>query len=81
MSNQIKKGLVVSRKTDKTATVAVEQIKTHLLYKKKFTVTKRYKVHDEENQTIVGDFVEIVSTKPLSREKHFKVSRKIESLR
>ena len=73
MINQIKKGTVVAKKLDKTATVVVEQVKTHPLYKKKFTVTKKYKVHDETNKSQPGDLVEIIGTRPISKDKHFKI--------
>ncbi len=77
MSNQVKKGTVVVKKLDKTVTVMVEQVKTHPLYKKKFTVTKKYKAHDEANESRPGDSVEIVATRPISKDKHFKIFRKI----
>lgn len=71
-------GRVVSDKMDKTITVSVDRIKIHFLYKKKFTVTKKYKASDEKNRYKEGDIVEIVETKPKSHDKKFKVLRKIE---
>lgn len=71
------KGTVASDKMDKTVVVLVNRIKEHPLYKKKFTVSKKYKAHDEENQYKIGDIVEIVSVKPISRDKKYKVLRKI----
>lgn len=68
-----KKGVVVSDKMNKTVVVAVDSFKTHPKYKKKYKVTKRYKAHDEENKYKVGDVVEIVPTRPKSKEKSYKV--------
>jgi len=73
----MKTGLVVSDKADKTVTVLVGRVKEHPVYKKKFFVSKKIKVHDPENQYKTGDTVEIASTRPLSRDKYFKVVRKI----
>ncbi len=69
-----KTGVVISDKTDKTITVLVERIKEHPIYKKKFTVSKKYKAHDPENKYKVGDTVEIIATKPISRDKHYRVA-------
>lgn len=80
MNSQIirtKKGIVVSDKMDKTVVVLVDRVKTHPLYKKKFTVSKKYKADDQENQYKLGDVVEIVSTKPISKDKKYKVLRKV----
>lgn len=71
-------GLVVSDKMDKTVTVSIESVKEHPIYKKKFSVNKKYKAHDEENQYKAGDMVEITSSKPISRDKKFIVLRKID---
>jgi len=70
---KVREGLVVSDKMDKTVIVAVETKKVHLLYKKAIKVTKRYKVHDENNDCKIGDTVKIVETRPLSREKRWRV--------
>lgn len=66
-------GLVVSDKMDKTIVVAVESFKTHPKYLKKYRSTKKYKVHDVENKYKVGDKVEFITTKPISRHKRFIV--------
>ncbi len=66
-------GVVVSDKMEKTIVVAVETFKTHPKYLKKYKSTKKYKVHDEENKYKIGDKVEFVSTKPMSRGKMFIV--------
>ena len=68
-----KTGVIVSDKMDQTVVVLVESIKEHPIYKKKFTVSKKYKADDPKNEYKSGDIVEIVSTKPLSRDKHYKV--------
>lgn len=68
-----KKGVVVSDKMNKTIVVAVDSFKTHPKYRKKFKVTKKYKAHDEENKYKVGDVVEIVPTRPISKDKSYKV--------
>lgn len=75
---RVYRGIVVSDKMDKTVVVSVSRVKTHPIYMKKYTVTKKYKADDAENQYKIGDEVEIVSTKPISRDKKFKVLRKIE---
>lgn len=68
-----KKGVVVSDKMNKTVVVAVDSFKTHPKYRKKFKVTKRYKAHDEENKYKIGDIVEIVPVRPISKDKSYKV--------
>jgi small subunit ribosomal protein S17 len=72
--NAKKKGTVVSNKMAKTIVVAVTEFKTHPKYRKKYKSTKRYKVHDEENKYSVGDVVEIIPTKPMSKGKFYKVT-------
>jgi small subunit ribosomal protein S17 len=66
-----KKGVVVSDKMDKTVIVAVDTLKTHPKYKKKFKSTKKYAVHDESNKHKIGDMVEFISAKPISKKKRF----------
>lgn len=68
-----KKGVVVSDKMDKTIIVSVGIFKTHPKYQKKYKSTKRYKVHDEDNQYKIGDTVEIIPCRPMSRDKKYKV--------
>jgi len=68
-----KKGVVVSDKMDKTVVVTVESFKTHPKYKKKYKVTNRYKAHDAENKYKIGDTVEIVPCRPISKDKSYKV--------
>lgn len=66
-------GTVVSDKMDKTVVVAVENRVSHPKYGKIVVQTKRYKVHDEENNCHVGDRVRIQETRPLSRTKRWQV--------
>jgi len=70
-------GQVVSDAMDKTVVVAVKTTKEHPVYRKKYKVTTKFKAHDEKNEYKVGDLVEITESRPMSREKHFVVSRKI----
>jgi len=70
---KVREGLVVSDKMDKTVVVAVETRKVHPLYKKAIRVTKKYKAHDENNACKIGDKVKIVETRPLSKEKSWRV--------
>jgi small subunit ribosomal protein S17 len=66
-------GVVVSDKMDKTVVVVVERLKRHRLYKKTLRRTKRYKAHDPNNVCRVGDTVRLVETRPLSKEKRWRV--------
>jgi small subunit ribosomal protein S17 len=70
---KVREGLVVSDKMDKTVVVAVETRKIHPLYKKSIRVIKKYKAHDENNACKIGDKVKIVETRPLSKEKRWRV--------
>lgn len=67
-------GVVVSDKMDKTVVVAVERLVTHPLYGRRMRRTKRYKAHDEENAAREGDRVQLAETRPLSRDKHWRVA-------
>jgi len=71
---KVREGLVVSDKMDKTVVVAVETRKVHPLYKKAIKGTKKYKAHDENNACKIGDKVKIVETRPLSKEKSWRVA-------
>ena len=72
-TGQILKGVVVSDKMDKTVVVSVSRFVKHPLYGKFYKVNKKYKAHDAENKYKIGDSVEIQSTRPISKDKHFKV--------
>ena len=71
-------GNVVSDKMDKTIVVAVEDSVKHALYGKVVKHTKRLKAHDENNECKVGDRVEIMETRPLSRDKRWRLTNIIE---
>ena len=66
-------GLVVSDKMEKTVVVAIERRVPHPVYGKMMTRTKRLKAHDEENSAKVGDTVRIVETRPLSKDKRWRL--------
>ena len=66
-------GSVVGDKMDKTVIVEVKTRRPHLRYKKYVTHSKKYKAHDENNNCKVGDKVKLVETRPLSKEKRFRV--------
>lgn len=73
-----KVGVVMSDRMDKTVVVRVERVVLHPVYKKYTKRRTTYKAHDERNEYHVGDTVEIVETRPLSKEKCWRVSRLIE---
>ena len=66
-------GLVVSDKQNKTIVVKVDRVKIHPKYKKRFTVSKKYTVHDEKNQCKEGDKVTFIECRPLSKDKRWRV--------
>ena len=66
-------GIVVSTKNEKTITVEVHTSKKHPLYNKDYTVSKKYRAHDENNEAQVGDTVQIMETRPLSATKRFRL--------
>lgn len=73
-----REGVVVSDKMDKTVVVSVVEKYKHPLYKKTVTRTKRFKAHDESNECGVGDRVEIVETRPISKDKCWRVNKIVE---
>jgi len=79
--NKPLQGRVVSDKADKTVTVRVERRFKHPLYGKVVSESKKYMCHDENNEYGMGDFVEISSSRPISRRKRFRVTRLIEKAR
>lgn len=70
-------GKVISAKMAKTVVVEVQRQKIHPLYKKILRRTSRFKVHSDDATLKAGDTVKIISTKPISKDKHFKVTEKI----
>ncbi len=77
-NRKVREGIVVSDKMDKTIVVAIKDKTKHPLYKKTINTTKKLKAHDENNEAGIGDTVEIVETRPLSRDKRWRLSRIIE---
>ena len=75
---KVRDGVVVSDKMDKTVIVLVRDLKPHPLYKKVVRATRRFKVHDEAGTSRVGDRVRIMETRPLSKEKRWRVSEILE---
>ena len=71
--NSSLKGVVVSDKMDKTVVVSVSRLIKHPLYGKFYKVSKKYKAHDEDNTHKVGDNVEIAQSRPISKDKRFRV--------
>lgn len=68
-------GKVTSDVADKTITVTVTSRETHPIYKKQYTVTRKYVAHDEKNEAHKGDMVHIIETRPISKRKAFKLDR------
>jgi small subunit ribosomal protein S17 len=66
-------GTVISNKMEKTILVKVDRTKIHPRYKKRYTISKKYKVHDAENKHKIGDKVKFVECKPISKDKRWKV--------
>ena len=71
-------GMVVSDKMDKTVVVAIKTKVRHPLYGKMVNRTRKFKCHDEENTCGIGDFVKIMETRPLSKDKRWRVVEIIE---
>ena len=71
-------GKVVSDKMDKTVVVAVRTTQRHPIYKKTVTHTKKFKAHDEKNEAKIGDTVSIMETRPLSKDKRWRVVEIVE---
>jgi small subunit ribosomal protein S17 len=76
--DKVLQGRVVSNKMQKTIVIEIVQRKLHRLYKKYLTRTKRLKVHDEENSSGVGDTVRVVETRPLSKDKRWRLLEIVE---
>ena len=68
-----KVGHVVSDKMDKTVVVSVERLRRHPIYKRVVRLSSKFKAHDEENNARVGDTVRIEESRPLSRDKRWRV--------
>jgi len=77
-NRKVRVGTVVSNKMDKTIVVAIQNKVKHKLYGKTVNKTKKIKVHDEENTCQVGDRVRVAETRPLSKEKRWRLVEIIE---
>ena len=78
---QVREGIVVSDKMDKTIVVAIETMTLHPIYKKRVKKTMKFKAHDENNVAQTGDKVKIMETRPLSRDKRWRLVDIIEKAR
>ena len=70
---KVRQGVVVSDKMDKTVVVSVERLRRHPIYKRVVRLSSKFKAHDEENSARVGDTVRIEESRPLSRDKRWRV--------
>lgn len=77
-SRKVKVGTVVSSAMDKTCVVAVESRVQHPLYKKSMKQTKKFHAHDENNECREGDVVKIMETRPLSKQKRWRLVAVVE---
>lgn len=75
---KIRIGTVVSDKMDKTVVVAIQRLTAHPLYNRRMKITKKLKAHDESNECRVGDKVKIMETRPLSKQKRWRVVEIVE---
>ena len=77
-NRKVREGIVVSDKMDKTIVVAIKDKTKHPLYKKTINTTKKLKAHDENNEAGIGDKVEIMETRPLTRDKRWRLVKVVE---
>lgn len=77
---KVRVGKVVSNRMDKTIVVAIEELIQHKLYKKSVKRTVKFKAHDENNEAQVGDKVSIMETRPLSKEKRWRLVKIVEKV-
>ena len=77
-SRKVRQGVVVSASNDKTIVVKITERKPHPIYKKMMTSTKKLHVHDELNEAGVGDTVQIMETRPLSKMKRWRLVKIVE---
>ena len=75
---KVLRGTVVSDKMDKTVVVEITTKRSHPLYGRHVKFSSRFKAHDENNEAKVGDVVEIMETRPLSKDKHFRLVKIVE---
>ena len=77
-SRKVRQGVVVSNVNDKTIVVSVESRKPHPVYKKMISTTKKFHAHDENNEAGIGDTVQIMETRPLSKLKRWRLVKIVE---
>jgi len=70
-------GKITSDKMQKTRVVEILEMRRHPIYHKAYPITTKIKAHDEENSFKVGDIVEIIAVRPISRDKAWKITRKV----
>ncbi|MGL1937051.1 MAG: 30S ribosomal protein S17 [Fibrobacterales bacterium] len=75
---KVRVGVVSSDKMEKTITIVIENKKKHPLYGKIMTSTRKIKAHDEANEAHIGDTVEVMETRPLSKAKRWRLTKVIE---
>ncbi len=80
-SRKTRVGIVTSDKMDKTITVSVEDFVRHPLYGKAVKRSKKFKAHDEENVCSIGDTVRIMETRPISKDKRWRLVEIIEKVK
>ncbi len=80
-NRKVRVGIVVSDSMDKTCVVRIDRYVNHPLYKKKVKLSKKYQVHDEKNECEVGDKIRIMETRPLSKNKYFRLVEIVEKVK
>lgn len=78
---KVLRGVVISNKMDKTGVIEITRKVPHPLYKKVVTKTTRFKFHDEKNECSIGDTIEVMETRPLSKDKYFRLVRIVEKVK
>ena len=77
-SRKVRQGVVVSKSGDKTCVVMIEERKPHPVYGKRITTTRKLHAHDENNETGIGDTVQVMETRPLSKMKRWRLLKIVE---
>ena len=77
-TRRVLQGVVKSDKMDKTIVVEISEKKAHPLYGKQVKFSRKFKAHDENNEAKVGDVVEIVETRKISKDVHFRLNKIVE---
>lgn len=78
---KVREGIVVSDKMEKTIVVAIETMILHPIYKKRVKRTTKFKAHDENNVAKIGDKVRIMETRPLSKDKNWRLVEVLEEVK